>query len=85
MFKKIFLLINLIVFNTSFLLFAQEQEGVQSTSVEMADAMRADGKIYVVVMVVMIVFTFLSVYLLLTDRQVKKLEKEVKNMKRTKS
>lgn len=48
---------------------------------EMADALRADGKIYVVVLVVVILFTFLLGYLLVTDRQVKKLEKEVNDMK----
>jgi len=52
----------------------------QESNVEMADALRADGKIYVVVLVVMIVFTFLTIYLVLTDRQVKKLEKDVKSL-----
>jgi CcmD family protein len=42
--------------------------------VEMADAMRADGKIYVVVAIIAIVLFGLFFYLLLLDRKVKKLE-----------
>lgn len=63
---------------------AQQAEPVRSSSVEMADSLRADGKIYVVVLVVAILFTFLMLYLLLTDRQVKKLEKEVEHIKNKK-
>ncbi|MDX5321640.1 MAG: CcmD family protein [Bacteroidota bacterium] len=44
--------------------------------VEMADAMRADGKIYVVVAVLATIFVGLIVYLISIDRRVKKLEKE---------
>lgn len=43
--------------------------------VEMADGMRAEGKIYVVVAVILTVLTGLIVYLFLLDRKVKKLEK----------
>jgi uncharacterized integral membrane protein len=43
--------------------------------VEMADSMRAEGKIYVVVAVILTVLTGLIVYLFLLDRKVKKLEK----------
>ena len=42
--------------------------------VEMADGMRADGKIYVVVGIILIVLTGLVVYLVLLDRKVKKLQ-----------
>ncbi len=45
----------------------------QSTP-EMADAMRAEGKIYVVVAIILTVLIGLVVYLLLIDRKVKKLE-----------
>ncbi len=41
---------------------------------QMADAMRADGKIYVVVLVLSIVFVCLATYLIIIDRKVKKLE-----------
>lgn len=63
---------------------AQQAGDARPSSVEMADSLRADGKIYVVVLVVAILFTFLMVYMLLTDRQVKKLEKEVTNIKNRK-
>lgn len=43
--------------------------------VEMADGMRAEGKIYVVVAVILTVLTGLIAYLFMLDRKVKKLEK----------
>lgn len=52
-----------------------------STGVEMADRLRADGKIWVVVAVIAAVFTGIIVYLIRLDRQVGKLEKEVKEKK----
>lgn len=42
---------------------------------EMADNMRAEGKIYVVVAVIAVIFTGLVIYLLLLDRKISKLEK----------
>ncbi len=49
--------------------------------VEMADTFRSEGKIYVVVAIVLIVLTGLIVFLFLLDRKLTKLEKmiEVKN------
>jgi len=44
------------------------------TQVEMADGMRAEGKIYVVVAIILIVLTGLVVYLVMLDRKVKRLE-----------
>lgn len=43
--------------------------------VEMADQMRAEGKIYVVVAVILTVLVGLILYLFSLDRKVKKLEK----------
>jgi hypothetical protein len=42
--------------------------------VEMADGMRSEGKIYVVVGIILIILTGLVVYLVTLDRKVKKLE-----------
>lgn len=42
--------------------------------VQMADGMRSEGKIYVVVGIILIVLTGLVVYLVTLDRKVKKLE-----------
>ena len=44
------------------------------TDVEMADGMRSEGKIYVVVGIILIVLSGLVVYLVTLDRKVKKLE-----------
>lgn len=48
----------------------------------MADQLRADGKIWVVVLVVAVVFAGIITYLIRLDRQVSKLEKDV-NQKKT--
>lgn len=48
-----------------------------NTTIEMADTMRSNGKIYVVVAVVMVIFSGLVFYLIQTDRKISKLEKEV--------
>jgi CcmD family protein len=43
---------------------------------EMADVMRADGKIYVVVVVLATIFAGIFAYLILLDRKISKIEKE---------
>jgi hypothetical protein len=43
---------------------------------QMADAMRQEGKIYVVVLVLSIVFVCLATYLIVIDRKLKKLEEK---------
>jgi heme/copper-type cytochrome/quinol oxidase subunit 4 len=48
----------------------------QTNSPQMADTFRSDGKIYVVVLVLSIVFTCLATYLIILDRKLKKLEKK---------
>ena len=45
-------------------------------NVEMADALRGSGKIYVVVATIAIVFVGLAIYLFSIDRRLKKIEKE---------
>ena len=50
--------------------------------IEMADRMRADGKIWVVVAVIATVFAGIVVYLVRLDRQIGKLEQEVINQKK---
>jgi CcmD family protein len=49
---------------------------------EMADIMRADGKIYVVVAGLVILLLGVLFYLFSMDRKITKLEKEVENSKR---
>ena len=66
-FVKILLtLVALLVVNIG---FAQE--------VEMADTMRANGKIYVVVGIIIIILVGLIVYLFTIDKKISKLEKEL--------
>lgn len=52
--------------------FAQES----SETVEMADKLRASGKIYVVITVMSIIFVGLAIYLISIDKKVSRLEKE---------
>jgi len=47
-------------------------------SVEMADTMRSEGKIYVVVVVVAIVISVISFYLIQLDRRIKRLENKIR-------
>ena len=57
--------------------FRVTKESYNDTSVEMADGMRANGKIYVVVAVISIIFVGLIGYTISIDRKISKLEKEV--------
>lgn len=50
--------------------------------VEMADQLRADGKIWVVVAVIAIVFVGIVIYLVRLDSKIGKLEREVNDQKR---
>jgi hypothetical protein len=51
-------------------LFAQDAQ--------MADVMRSEGKIYVVVAIILVIFLGLITYLILTDRKISKLENRLK-------
>ncbi|PCH98179.1 MAG: CcmD family protein [Bacteroidetes bacterium] len=55
---------------------AEAQESVNK--IGMADAMRESGKIYVVVGVLLIIFLGFIAFLIMTDRKISKLEKEIK-------
>ena len=50
-------------------------------SIEMADTMRSEGKIYVVILIVAIVFTGLIIFAFNSDRKISKLEKDVESLK----
>ncbi len=51
----------------------------QAQSIEMADTMRSEGKIYVVIAVVLTILIGLILYLVSIDRKLGKLEKEIKS------
>jgi hypothetical protein len=62
-----------LLFITNSALFAQ--------GAEMADTMRSEGKIYVVVAVILVIFFGLIGFLIYTDRKVSSLEKRVNDLK----
>jgi CcmD family protein len=51
----------------------------QAQSPEMADTMRSEGKIYVVVAILIVILLGLFAFLAFTDRKVSKLEKQLEN------
>ena len=65
--KKIIFALTLLL--TSVKLFAQSNE------VEMADTLRSNGKIYVVVFCIVIILAGLLIYLFSLDKRLKKIEK----------
>lgn len=71
--KKIILL--LVVMTTSIVMFAQDKKP-DSYRGEMADIMRSNGRIYVVVAVVVTILTGLILYVVRLDRKMTKFEKE---------
>lgn len=53
----------------------QAQDSAANKKPEMADALRADGKIYVVIAVVVTILTGLILYVARLDRKISKMEK----------
>ena len=70
---KYFLAVLLLLNNS---LFAQ--------NAEMADVMRSEGKIYVVVAIILVVLLGLVLYLFLQDKKLNKLEKMIREKQQTK-
>lgn len=64
----------IVLFLVSILLALQ----AQAQDIPMADEMRANGKIYVVVAVLGVILLGLIIYLISLDRKIKKLEEERK-------
>ncbi len=64
----------------AFLLFSANLLAQQTVEngVEMADTMRSEGKIYVVVAVIAVVVMGLLAYLITLDRKIGRLEKDLK-------
>lgn len=76
--KKIF---TVLLFLISLNLFAQDkiqitESDYDNQKVEMADGFRADGKIYVVVTVMLVIMAGMFFYLYRIEKKVKKLENE---------
>lgn len=66
------LLLSTSLFLINFFVFAQDS----ARPVDMADTFRSNGKIYVVVAVILTIFAGLIIYLIRLDRKLNKLEKE---------
>ena len=67
------------------LIFMVLTQSANAQDAEMADSFRADGKIYVVVAIVLIVLAGLILYLFMLDRKISKLERMIASKKQTKS
>ena len=77
--KKL-LTIALLVFSLSALAQGKipvSEADYSNNTVEMADMMRSDGKIYVLVGIIAIIFAGIIVYVVNTDRKITKLEKNL--------
>ncbi|MBS1919531.1 MAG: CcmD family protein [Bacteroidetes bacterium] len=70
--KKIYSLLFLLALSITVLGQGENQ------TVQMADLMRSNGRIYVVVAVMLTILTGLILYLVRLDRKISRLEKEIK-------
>jgi K+-transporting ATPase A subunit len=71
MIKSIYRMISLLLMFLTTNLFARQD-------VEMADTMRTEGKIYVVVGIILIILLGLVAYLFMLDRRIKRMEESQK-------
>jgi hypothetical protein len=76
--SKIFLRVFFILSGAMLTLFVHAQDSLSRQKPQMADAMRANGKIYVVVTVLVIILMGLFIYLITLDRKIGRLEKSNK-------
>lgn len=60
------------------LFYVQAQDSLSNEKPQMADAMRSNGKIYVVVAVLLVILAGLFLYLFQTDRKLTRLEQKNK-------
>ncbi|MBO9702281.1 MAG: CcmD family protein [Sporocytophaga sp.] len=78
--KKLFFLF-VLLFSLNFAAPVFAQNAISSEKVEMADAFRKEGKIYVVVGTFVLILTGIIVYLVVLDRKLTKLEDEIEHQK----
>lgn len=69
----------LLLFLIGWLMIGLSYALAQSKNVEMADVMRSNGKIYVVVGVLLMIFLGVIFYLVSIDRKINRIEKELDN------
>ncbi len=63
------------------LLFVIAPVWLMAQPIEMADTLRSEGKIYVVVAILVVIFAGLIGYLLLLDRKITRIEKKLPSKK----
>jgi hypothetical protein len=63
-------------YTTLLLLLINVITHAQNSDVSMADTMRSNGKIYVVVAVILTIFAGIIIYLIRLDKKISRLEKE---------
>jgi len=81
---KTFIMKNFIKYILSLALLTLINIPLPAQNAEMADVMRSEGKIYVVVAIVLIVLAGLILYLFLQDRKLSKLEEMMREKEQTK-
>jgi hypothetical protein len=77
--KNAFIMMRKSFFLLGFLFLSLLLKAQGNGKVEMADTMRSNGKIYVVVAVILTIFAGIILYLVRLDRKVSKLEKETRS------
>jgi heme/copper-type cytochrome/quinol oxidase subunit 2 len=70
--------ISLSVFAMMLSVFVYAQDSLKNEKPQMADALRSNGKIYVVVTVLIIILVGLFIYLMNTDKKMSRIEKNIK-------
>ncbi len=75
---KIFSRIGLVVISMLAAVNVFAQDSLKNEKPQMADALRASGKIYVVVTVLLIILLGLFIYLINTDKKIARLERNNK-------
>jgi len=68
---RVFFLVSGMLFGV----FVQAQDSLQREKPQMADLMRSNGKIFVVVVVLLIILAGLFIYLIGLDRKITRMEK----------
>ncbi|MFN6946647.1 MAG: CcmD family protein [Cytophagaceae bacterium] len=58
---------------------SKEKSALAQMEIEMADALREDGKIYVVVAVIVLIFIGILFYLITLDKKITKVEESIVN------
>jgi CcmD family protein len=75
---KVFLRFSFLIMSMVLSVIAQAQDSLSREKPQMAGLMRSNGKIYVVVTVLVIILAGLFIYLVHLDRKLSRLEKHIK-------